>query len=239
MKSAPLSTPQPSCSCHGFSRRDLLRAGAAALAVGTLASSPAAAEPAPPPSGSLTPDQALTRLQEANGRFASGEVLQPRRELERLKKLAGEQRPYAAILGCADSRVPVEIVFDEGFGNLFVVRVAGNIATPVEIASLEYATAVLGIKAILVLGHDNCGAVKAALAGSPAPGQISALYQYIVPGIDRGSDLSAAVRSNARFQAGKLRDSSPVIGDAIKAGKLKLGAGVFELTSGKVIPLEV
>ncbi|MCW5890738.1 MAG: carbonic anhydrase [bacterium] len=219
-------------------RRLLLGAGALALAGGRTQRVWAAegvAPEAPPP----TPQAALEELRTGNARFAGGELLQPRRELDRLKQLGEGQKPYAAILGCADSRVPIEIVFDEGFGDLFVVRVAGNVATPTEIASLEYAVAVLGVQAILVLGHGSCGAVKAALAGAAVPGQISTLYQHIVPGIDRTKDLTTAIAANVRFQARQLRQASPVIGGGLTAGTLALAGGVFELGSGRVTPVDV
>jgi carbonic anhydrase len=188
-----------------------------------------------------TPAEALAELTAGNARFASGKVLQPHRELECLRQLADKQQePFAAVLACADSREPVEILFDEGFGDLFVVRVAGNLATPVEIASLEYAVAVLGTKLVMVLGHEQCGAVKAALEGVEVPGRIGALYQYIVPGIDRGThDLGAAVRANVQFQARTLRQASPVLGAAVAAGKLGIAGGVFELVSGRVIAVDV
>jgi carbonic anhydrase len=220
-------------------RRDLLLLGAGALALMGRPSRVFAAEPAadaPPPTD---PKAALAELQAGNARFAAGEVLQPRRELDRLKQLGDGQKPYAAILGCADSRVPTEIVFDEGFGDLFVVRVAGNIATAVEIASLEYAIAVLGVRVLLVLGHGNCGAVKAAMSGAAVPGQISTLFQHIVPGIDRTKDLSTAIAANVRAQAAKLRDTSPVIGQSLKDGKLVLAGGVFDFGSGRVTPVDV
>lgn len=222
-------------------RRDLLRlttAGALALAAQPgLAADPAPARDDDDPT---TPADAVAGLRDGNARFVRGEVLSPRRELDRLRKLKHEQKPWAAILGCADSRVPVEIVFDEGFGDLFVVRVAGNVATAVEIASLEYAVAVLGVQVVLVLGHANCGAVKAALSGAAVPGQISTLYQHIVPGIDRdGRDLPKAIADNVRFQTKKLRDGSTVIGTAVKDGKLALAGGVFELASGRVTPVDL
>lgn len=220
-----------------LSRRGLLGVGVTALTLGPLGISQATdASPRPAPT---TPDAALAELVEGNARFVKGELLQLRRELERIRQLAAKQEPYAAVLGCADSRVPIEIIFDEGFGDVFVVRVAGNIATPVEIASLEYATAVLGTKVIMVLGHDDCGAVKAALAGQEVPGQISTLYQYIVPGIDRGNhDLGAAVRANVQFQMRQLREASPVVAAAVGRGTLRVVGGVFELMSGRVVPVE-
>lgn len=222
----------------GLRRRELLLA-AGALALAGRSSHATAAEPAASGDSPKTPQAALEELRAGNARFAGGEVLQPRRELDRLKQLGEGQKPYAAVLGCADSRVPVELVFDEGFGDIFAVRVAGNLATAIEIASLEYAVAVLGVQVILVLGHANCGAVKAAMAGKAVPGQISTLYQHIVPGIDRSQDLTAAIAANVQYQARKLRDSSPVIGDSLKAGKLALAGGVFDLASGRVTPVEV
>src|SRR5262249_18529709 len=158
----------------------------------------------------------------------------------RLGRVAGKQAPSAAVLACADSRVAVEVLFDEGFGDLFVVRVAGNLATPVEIASLEYAVALLGTKVVMVLGHEQCGAVKAALEGTDVPGRIGALYPYIVPGIDRDThDLGVAVRANVQYQARPLRRASPVLGRAVEAGRPRIGGGVFDLVSGRVVPVDV
>jgi carbonic anhydrase len=223
-----------------FSRRWLLGAGVTALAVGPHGVTNALAREQTGGITPTTPDEAVAELASGNARFVKGELLQPRRELDRVRQMAEKQQPYAAVLGCADSRVPIEIVFDEGFGDVFVVRVAGNLATPVEIASLEYGVAVLGVKVVMVLGHDGCGAVKAALDGKAVPGQISTLYQYIVPGIDRAKhDLAAAVRANVQFQARTLRQSSPVLSAAVSAGSLKIVGGVFELMSGRVVPVEV
>jgi carbonic anhydrase len=154
--------------------------------------------------------------------------------------VAPEQRPFAALLGCADSRVPVELVYDQGFGDLFVVRVAGNVATSVEIASLEYGTRVLGASALIVLGHTNCGAVKAALAGGEVPGQISTLYQHIAPALDRKKmNLDEAIVANVRYQARKLKKGSTVIARLLKDQKLALVGGVFDLTTGTVKPVEL
>jgi carbonic anhydrase len=187
-----------------------------------------------------TPDAALQRLADGNRRFVAGKLLAPGRSLARVKRVAAKQTPFAAFLGCADSRVPVEVVFDQGFGDLFVVRVAGNVATSVEIASLEFGTEVLGAKLIMVLGHSNCGAVKAALQGTAVPGQISTLYQHIVPGIDRSQpDVDAAVKANVRFQARKLKEGSTVISALLEQGKVKVVGGFYDLTSGQVTPVEV
>ncbi len=125
----------------------------------------------------LTPDAAVEELIQGNKRFATQKTKQPNRGSFRLREVAKGQKPFAAILGCADSRVPAEIVFDQGLGDLFVVRVAGNVATPEEIGSLEFGTAVLGTKAILVLGHTACGAVKATLEDKPVPGKIGSILE--------------------------------------------------------------
>ncbi len=190
----------------------------------------------PPPAN---PEAALQHLVEGNRRFAAGELLAPGRELARLKSLAEEQKPFAALLSCADSRVPVEIVFDQGFGDLFVVRVAGNLATAVETASLEYGALVLGAKVVLVLGHTNCGAVKAAMQGVAVPGQVSTLFQHMIPAVERGDkDIEASIRANVQLQARKLR-SSPVLGDLVGGGKLVIAGGVYDLASSRVTLVDV
>jgi carbonic anhydrase len=135
--------------------------------------------------------------------------------------------------------VPVELIFDQSIGHVFVTRVAGNIATPATIASLEYGVAVLGTKAVLVLGHANCGAVKASIEAKAAPGQISALYPYIRPAIEpAGHDLDAAIKANAKFQAALLQQSSPVLAENIKQNKLKIVSAFYDLASGRVSLLD-
>jgi carbonic anhydrase len=146
-----------------------------------------------------------------------------------------KQEPFAGVLACADSRVPVELVFDQTIGHIFVTRVAGNIVTPEIIASLEYGVAVLGIRILLVLGHTGCGAVKAAMKGDTVPGQISALYQHLQVAVEQSSgNVDKAIAANAKFQAELLRTSSTVIREALKAGKVKVAAGVYDLATGKV-----
>ena len=187
-----------------------------------------------------TPDAALQRLLDGNRRFAEGKVMAAGRDLKSLQAVAPKQTPFAAFLGCADSRVPVEIIFDQGFGEVFVARVAGNVVSAEEIASLEFGTLVLGAKVLVVLGHSGCGAVKAALDGGEVPGQISTLYRLIAPGIDRqNKDLDAAIASNVRAQAKVLRTGSTVLASLLKEGKLKLAGGVFDLSSGRVTMLEL
>ncbi len=150
----------------------------------------------------LTPDAALQELTDGNRRFTSGRITAHEQDLAILKqKTMEKQEPFAALLSCADSRVPVELVFDQSIGHLFVTRVAGNIVTPEIIASLEYGAAVLGTKVILVMGHANCGAVKATIQAKEVPGQISALYPHIQPAVDQaGANFEAAIKANAKIQ---------------------------------------
>src|SRR5712671_4257348 len=184
----------------------------------------------------LSPDSALQQLLDGNRRFAEGRMTSFDEDLVMLKaKTAEKQEPFAAVLSCADSRVPVEFIFDQSIGHLFVARVAGNIATSAVIASLEYGVAVLGTKAIIVLGHANCGAVRASIEAKAVPGQISALYPYIRPAVDQaGADLDAAIKANAKIQAALLRQSSPVFAEHIKQNQLKIVAGYYDLASGIV-----
>jgi carbonic anhydrase len=185
---------------------------------------------------SLSPDAALYALRAGNQRMVENQPTSIEHDLTILREhTADKQEPFAGVLACADSRVPVELVFDQTIGHLFVTRVAGNIVTPEVIASLEYGVAVLGIKALLVLGHNGCGAVKAAMKANAAPGQISVLYQHLRPGVAQsGGNIDKAIEANARIQAELLRTSSPVIREAIKSGELKVEAAVYDLATGKV-----
>ena len=134
----------------------------------------------------LSPEAALQELMAGNRRFVTGRLASASQDLKALKeRTAKKQEPFAAVLACADSRVPVELVFDQTIGQLFVARVAGNIVTPEIIASLEYGVAVLGVKALLVLGHTDCGALKAAMTSETVPGQISSLYKDLRPAVEK------------------------------------------------------
>jgi carbonic anhydrase len=188
----------------------------------------------------LTPDAALQELMDGNRRFTSGQLVSCQQDLAILKQNTIEkQEPFAAVLSCADSRVPVELVFDQSIGHVFVTRVAGNVVTPEIIASLEYGAAVLGTKVIVVMGHSNCGAVKATIQAKEVPGQISALYPHIQPAIDQaGPNLEAATKANAKIQAALLRQASTVIASLLKEGKLKVVAGYYEVASGATTLLD-
>jgi carbonic anhydrase len=184
----------------------------------------------------LTPDTVMRELLAGNQRFAANQLTSIEHDLKILKEhTVDKQEPFAAVLSCADSRVPVELVFDQTIGHIFVTRVAGNLVTPEIIGSLEYGVAVLEVKVLLVLGHSSCGAVKAAMKSDAVPGQISSLYPHLRPAVDQsGGNVDKAIEANAKIQAELLRTSSPVIRDAIKAGKLKVEAGVYDLGTGAV-----
>jgi carbonic anhydrase len=188
----------------------------------------------------LTPEAAIKELMDGNQRYTEAKLNGCQQDLAMLqKKTAEKQEPFAAVLSCADSRVPVELVFDQSIGELFVTRVAGNITTPEIIASLEYGAIVLGTKAIVVMGHGHCGAVKATIEGKPVPGQISALYAAIRPAVDQaGADLEKAIRANAKIHATLLSQASPVISGLIKEKKITVAAAYYDLLSGKVMILD-
>ena len=187
----------------------------------------------------LTPDAALGELLAGNKRFTTGKMTHHEHDLAILKQnTVAKQEPFAAVLSCADSRVPVELLFDQSIGHIFVARVAGNVITPEIVASLEYGAAVLGTKVLLVMGHAGCGAVKATIEGKEVPGQISALFPHIRPAVDQaGDNLEAATKANARIQAALLRESSTVIAALVKAGKLKVAAAYYDIANGSVMLL--
>ena len=238
---ACLSAEVPSASIprrNAFSRRGFLGRAAAGVAAGLLpvagldlaSVTPARAQ------STITPDQALQELMAGNKRYTEGKLKSFDEDLAMLKqKTAEKQEPFAAVLSCADSRVPVELIFDQSIGHVFVNRVAGNLATGEMIASLEYGAAVLGTRTIMVLAHSNCGAVSATIAGKAVPGQISTLYRYIRPAIDQaGSDVDAVARANAKIQAALLRDASPLLAEMIAKKNLSVVAGFYNLASGNV-----
>ena len=242
--STKLDTPKDSATCRccslsggpDVSRRQFLTRSAVSVAVASagLGASGAGGRTLP------TPDEALAALMDGNRRFVADRLTSFDHDLEILKaRTVDRQEPFAAVLSCSDSRVPVELVFDQTIGHLFVARVAGNICTPEIIASLEYGVASLGTAVIVVLGHSGCGAVSATIAAKAVPGQISALYAPIWPAVARaGSDLTAAIKANAAIQADLLRSASPVVAGALRAGRLKVAAAFYDLASGRVSLLD-
>ncbi|WP_243652793.1 carbonic anhydrase [Novosphingobium sp. PhB165] len=239
--------PENQNSCCRTSRRDIIGAVAAlaaAPAIGLVAGPVRAAE-APSgaaPTETITPDQALKEIMDGNARFIAGAPTAHTKDLAIIKARAAEgQWPIVGVLSCADSRVPVEMVFDEPIGRLFVTRVAGNITTPEIIASLEYGIAVLGIKAVVVMGHSNCGAIKAAMENPEVPGQISALFPAILPAVymSGSDDPMVVTRQNAVIHAATLINSSPVVEAKVKARELKVVPAVYDVATGKVEMLPI
>jgi carbonic anhydrase len=219
-------------------RRQFLQAALSSAVVAVAV--PGAIELAVPVSisaqGNPSPEAALKELMAGNQRFAANQLTSISHDLQILKEHTVEkQEPFAAVLSCADSRVPVELIFDQTIGHIFVTRLAGNFATPEIIASLEYGVAVLGVKVLLVLGHSSCGAIKASMKAEEVPGQISTLYSALRQAVAQsGGNVDKAIEINAKIQADTLSTSSPVIRDAVKGGKLKVAAGVYNLATGKV-----
>jgi carbonic anhydrase len=191
------------------------------------------------PESKITPDSVLAELKAGNLHHAGHQYQHPHETLARQRELVAGQHPHAEILSCADSRVPPEIVFDQGLGDLFVVRVAGNVATDTEIGSLEYGAVHLHIPLLLVLGHESCGAVTAAVQGGEAEGHIAALINLIKPAVDKsrgmpGDPVDNAVRVNVQMVVQQLRSSTPVLSELVVQGKLKIVGGVYSLETGKV-----
>jgi carbonic anhydrase len=185
----------------------------------------------------LTPDSALQTLMEGNERSASDKLLHPNRTVERRQAIVAQQNPFAIIVGCSDSRVPPEIIFDQGLGDLFIVRVAGNVVGPIELDSIEYATCYLGSSVILVMGHQNCGAVNAVLSGNTK--EIEDVAKLIEPAIQGQKNLSIeqAVKANIQYVVTHLK-STPLLRRYLTEGKIKIVGGYYDLESGKVLLLD-
>lgn len=186
---------------------------------------------------------ALRALLEGNARYVEAKLTHPDQTAARRAELVGEQHPFAVIFGCSDSRVPAEIVFDQGLGDLFVVRVAGPVLDDAVLGSLEFAALELRVPLILVLGHERCGAVTAALdvveKGTTPPGHISHLVDAISPAVKRvrgrpGDALDNAVRANIELVVEKLRASRQVLAAQVSSGKLRIVGARYNLNSGRV-----
>jgi carbonic anhydrase len=230
-----------------ISRRQLLRRAVLATAVASSVSArPAPGHAAAGPGPTRKPEEVLRDLLEGNKRFKSGQTTAPRRQPADFAAVSASQRPDVLIVGCADSRVPPEIVFDEGVGDLFVVRVAGNVvggAGVVVKGSIEYAVAELGVPLIMVLGHSGCGAVKAALEhidkSDQLPGAIRGLVDVLRPVVARvqgqpGDRLENAIRANVVANVERLKELEPILAPAVKKGTLRVVGGVYDLQSGSV-----
>lgn len=192
----------------------------------------------------LTTGQALQSLQEGNARFVSGKAEHPNQTVGRRAEVAKGQEPFATVLTCSDSRLPAEAIFDQGLGDLFVVRVAGNVAKTDEIGSIEYGTGHLGTPLLVVMGHSSCGAVKAVVEGAQVHGSIPQLVEPIAqaaanakeanPGITGSPLIAKAVEANVWNSIDNIFEASAIIRDLVKTGKLKVVGAVYDLDSGSV-----
>jgi carbonic anhydrase len=230
-----------------FSRRQFVRCAALAAGAAKLALPATAVADEKPPA--RDPDTVLALLLEGNARFVKGEAAQARRKPEDFAKLAEGQAPLAVIVACADSRVAPELVFDQGLGELFVVRVAGNIISGAGASvkgSIEYAVSELGVRLIMVLGHSQCGAVKAAIkhidANDALPGAIDELVTTIKPSViavkgKPGDQLENVIEANVKRGVERLRSLDPIVAPVVKTGQLKVVGARLELRTGKVAVL--
>lgn len=186
---------------------------------------------------------ALERLKEGNERFVkyhgvngNDSVKRAHQGLDRRKDLVKGQHPFAIILSCADSRVAPELAFDQGLGDVFVIRVAGNVANTSSVASIEYAVAHLGVKLIVVMGHESCGAVTAAIQGEDNGYNLNHLLAHLTPAVEaaKGEPVNAVVKTNAKLTAEHLRERSSIIENAVQTGGLRIVPAYYNLKDGKV-----
>jgi carbonic anhydrase len=196
----------------------------------------------------MTGDQALQALKEGNQRFVSSSAQHPNQDMGRVASQKSGQSPFAVILSCADSRVVPEILFDQGIGDIFILRVAGNIAEDdTVIASIEYAVAELHCPLLVVLGHQSCGAVKAAVAGGDLPGHLNSLVKAISPAVaqakaktsDAAAIIDQTIAANVRLQVEKLKTLEPIFAPAVNSGGLQVVGATYNLESGSVDWMEV
>jgi len=187
----------------------------------------------------VSADLALNSLKQGNNRFIEGKSIRPHQDLKRIQEVATSQKPFAIIVGFSDSRVPSEIIFDQGLGDLFIVRTAGQVSTFASWGSIEFGNAVLGAKLIVVMGHTKYGAVSAACKIPDVPGHIVTLINAIKPAaqlakIQTGDEVENAVKINVAMQVQQLHNLEPVLTKATRSGELKIVGAVYNLETGKV-----
>jgi carbonic anhydrase len=229
------------------SRRSFLKTGAAAALVPLIAGAAMAADPpkpgAAPPPNAIAPADALKRLMEGNARYAANNPTERDFSAGRAAR-SQAQYPIATILGCADSRVVPDLVFDQSPGDLFVCRVAGNVVTKDLLASIEYGAQFLGSPLIIVLGHSGCGAVDAAIktaqTDTKLPGHLPGLIDAIKPSVvlaekkKTGTLLDNAIAENVRQQVARLKSSAPIVQKGYRDKKIDIVGGVYDIATGKV-----
>ena len=184
-------------------------------------------------------EAALQKLVDGNGRFANGKAIHPNQTQERLVEVSGGQKPFAVIVGCSDSRIPPEIIFDQGLGDLFVIRVAGNVVDDVALGSIEYAVSHLGTQLVVVLGHGKCGAVSATVQGGEIHGHIGSIVKAIIPAVEKakgqtGDLIDNVIKANAALVAGKIISTGPVLSNLVNDNKIKIVSAYYNIESGVV-----
>lgn len=218
--------------------RNLFVAAVASLAI----SCNSAPQERPIPVIPQTPQEALQVLLDGNGRYVSQTKLNPNCTLERIAQTAPHQEPFAAVVGCSDSRVPVELLFDCGVGDVFVIRTAGNnVGNENVMGSIEYAVEHLGVKVLVVLGHESCGGVTSAISGGEHYGAVGALLHHIESDIPefvgKLNELDAAIQRHTHVQVEDVM-SNPVVAEKVKEGKLAVVAAHYDVDNGKVTLLD-
>lgn len=194
----------------------------------------------PTGSDNISGDRALETLMAGNKPYVASRQKHPHQTPERRNQVKNGQHPFAVILGCSDSRVPPEVIFDQGLGDLFVVRVAGNVVDKLVLGSIEYAVSHLTTPLVMILGHSECGAVTATLSDrGPAQGQIDCVAKAIQPAVDPvmdkpGNKVNNTAKANAQRMAKELRQLTPILLNSVRAGRLKVTAGYYHLSTGEV-----
>jgi len=184
-------------------------------------------------------NQALQLLIEGNKRFAAMNATHPNQSKERRDEVKGGQKPFAVIVGCSDSRIPPEILFDQGIGDVFVIRLAGNIVDDTALGSIEYAVDHLGARLVVVLGHAKCGAVTAATQGGEAHGHIGSIVQLIIPAVEQaraksGDLIDNSIKENARLVAATISSSKPILSKMAEDGKIAVVPAYYDIDTGMV-----
>ena len=193
----------------------------------------------------ITGEQALQKLMEGNARYASGNASHPDQSMQRRSELIAGQHPFAVIIGCSDSRIPPEVIFDQGLGDIFVIRTAGQVMDNVSIGSIEYAVEHLGVPLVVVLGHDSCGAVTAATEGGEVPGHLDSLVNFILPAVEQAREmgnsselLNNSIDNNIYNIVDDLLASQPILSEKVEKGELLIVGARYHLDSGEVETLE-
>ncbi|HNX39855.1 MAG TPA: carbonic anhydrase [Methanothrix sp.] len=194
---------------------------------------------------SITADEALNKLLEGNSRFASNSSIHPDQSMERRAELLAGQHPFAVIVGCSDSRIAPEVLFDQGLGDIFVIRTAGQVIDNASLASIEYAVEHLGVPLVLVLGHDSCGAVTAVVQGGEVPGHLGSLVEFIQPAVEQAREagnesllLDSSIDNNVWNIVEQLESSQPILSEKVESGEVMIVGARYHLDSGEVEILE-